>query len=370
MLLLFSMKEVYQGLDAILTEDNALTEPARYACLTPSHHWRSQLLLKSASCYNVSQEEAMPVALAIELLHNSSLILDDLPSQDNATERRGQPCLHVKYGIATADLCSHYLIAQAIEVITQSKINPDQQRKILGEIAITASSLLNGQQKDLQSASDLEEKLKEYSLKTGSLFAAASYLGASLGYPPKDHLTHLRSFGNNLGIAYQMKDDAKDTGEKKITPAYLVGGEEARKLFRRFKENAREDLRRIDRKLNPLELFIEEFLQEGNHAISLTSYLGRTLTLQGSRGSKTIILDALGYNGETLVAILGHDERDCYHLPLDNKPDWTGFVVQEIRNGKHVLLTPGTRFRTIDRVCKKVNEYLRMLPHYRFIVAQ
>src|SRR3989344_2528643 len=135
--------QIYNGLKEILkAEDTNIEKAARYACLTKGHYWRPLLLVKTAKCYQVDIEESIQPAIALELIHNASLILDDLPSMDNAVSRRTIKSCHAKYSTAVAELCSHYLIQLAILTITNTRRSTHQKTEILNNMAETALMLL------------------------------------------------------------------------------------------------------------------------------------------------------------------------------------------------------------------------------------
>ena len=251
--------QIYNGLKQVLkAEDTTIEKAARYACLTQGHYWRPLILVKTAQCYRVAIEEALPSALAIELVHNASLILDDLPSMDQALSRRGIKTCHSQYGTAVAEVCSHYLIELAILTMIKSKLGSNQKTEILKSMAETSLLLLKGQEKDIshQEAS-LEEKIEEYKLKSGSLFALAAFIGGTLGYPPHEDLKHLRNFGLNLGVAYQLKDDAADYAIDRemgsITLLHLVGTKKGNMLKKEYENLARSELIKISRNTSHLE---------------------------------------------------------------------------------------------------------------------
>jgi len=258
--------QIYNGLKEILkAEDTDIEKAARYACLTKGHYWRPLLLVKTAKCYRVDIEESLPSAIALELIHNASLILDDLPSMDNAVSRRKIKSCHAKYNTAVAELCSHYLIQLAILTITNSRRN-SQKTEILNSMAETALLLLKGQENDLSTKeTSLEEKIEEYKLKSGSLFALATVIGGRLGYPPHEEIDHLRNFGMNLGVAYQIKDDIADYRiDKKIgrkTLIHLVGLKEGNMLKKEYERLARSELKQISRNLSPLETITTSILK-------------------------------------------------------------------------------------------------------------
>jgi len=129
----------------------------------------------------------MPVAVAVEFLHAASLVLDDLPSMDDAPRRRGLPALHLSWGVATAELASVSLLARAFEVVASDEaLSRALASRILGELAraVGAEGCCAGQAADL--AADptrlaLDDLESIHARKTGALFVAAVRGGALAG---------------------------------------------------------------------------------------------------------------------------------------------------------------------------------------------
>jgi len=159
---------------------------------------------------------ATALAVAVEFLHAASLVLDDLPSMDNARRRRGRPALHVVYGVATAELAAVALVARAFEVAAQApKMSARTRARAVEELAraIGAEGSCAGQAADL--AADLatlglEDLEAIHSRKTGALFVAAVRGGALAGGAGEETLEALTLFARNLGLAFQITDDLLD----------------------------------------------------------------------------------------------------------------------------------------------------------------
>lgn len=158
----------------------------------------------------------MAVAVAVEFLHAASLVLDDLPSMDNARRRRGRPALHLVHGVATAELAAVALVARAFQVVSQAPETPARTRaRVVEELAraIGAEGSCAGQAADL--AADparlaLEDLEAIHSRKTGALFVAAVRGGALSGGAGEETLEALTLFARNLGLAFQITDDMLD----------------------------------------------------------------------------------------------------------------------------------------------------------------
>jgi geranylgeranyl pyrophosphate synthase len=149
-------------------------------------------------------------------VHAASLVLDDLPSMDDAARRRGRAALHLVYGVAIAELAAVTLLTRAFETIArESAIAPAPRARILGELAgaAGAAGCCGGQAADLSAdgtAVGLEDLEGIHARKTGALFVAAVRGGALAGGAGEAALEALTIYGRNLGLAFQITDDLLD----------------------------------------------------------------------------------------------------------------------------------------------------------------
>jgi geranylgeranyl pyrophosphate synthase len=158
----------------------------------------------------------MAIAVAVEFLHAASLVLDDLPSMDNARRRRGRPALHVTHGVATAELVSVALVARAFELVAGApRMSAATRARVVSELAgaIGAEGCCAGQAADLAAEParlTLEDLEAIHARKTGALFVAAVRGGAMAGGVGERSLRALTLFSRNLGLAFQITDDLLD----------------------------------------------------------------------------------------------------------------------------------------------------------------
>lgn len=184
--------------------------------LSPGKRLRPLVALAAGALVRAPEPAAMAVAVSVELLHAASLVLDDLPSMDNASRRRGRPSLHVVRGVATAELVSVALVARAFELVAMApKMSAATRARVAGELAkaIGAEGSCAGQSADL--AADparlvLEDLESIHARKTGALFVAAVRGGAMAGGASERTLVALTVFARNLGLAFQITDDLLD----------------------------------------------------------------------------------------------------------------------------------------------------------------
>ena len=194
----------------------ALHEAMRYTLLLPGKRLRGILVLASCELLKGDAADALPLACAVEFVHASSLILDDLPSMDAATLRRGKPTLHKAVGEANAILASVALLNGAFALIQEAPALKDRARvRASARLAesIGALGLIGGQVVDLEATGkkvDLDALEYIHAHKTGALFIAAAELGAIAAAGRERDFEALQRYAKNLGLAFQITDDLLD----------------------------------------------------------------------------------------------------------------------------------------------------------------
>ncbi len=174
---------------------------------------RTRPLLCLLCCLAAGGEwrRAVPAAAALELVHNFSLLHDDI--EDNSETRRGRSTVWKLWGLAqginTGD-AMHVLAHRSVAGLQDQGYGPQVVVEVYGLLDDTLSQLCEGQYLDMAFEGDLGVTEHQYMRmiggKTAALFAASTQLGAYLAGSP-DHSTHFRQFGWSLGLAFQMVDD-------------------------------------------------------------------------------------------------------------------------------------------------------------------
>ena len=191
-------------------------EALNYMLLAGGKHFRAQLLLGVVNAVDKSKfDNALSIALALEMIHSYSLIHDDLPSMDNADFRRGIPTIHKKYDEVTAILVGDALNSDAFLRIANANLSDEIKTKCTRILAYNAGSggMVLGQALDcFFEKTTLElEKLEFLHLhKTGALIAAALQLGAVIAGLDDEKANKLYEIGLKIGLAFQIKDDLID----------------------------------------------------------------------------------------------------------------------------------------------------------------
>jgi geranylgeranyl pyrophosphate synthase len=205
-----------QSLPPSVDRAPSLSLAMREALLSPGKRLRPLVALAAGDLVRARRPAATAVAVAVEYVHAASLVLDDLPSMDDARRRRGRPALHITYGVATAELAAVALLARAFELVSEApETSPATRARVTAELAgaIGAGGCCAGQAADLAadpSALTLEDLEAIHARKTGALFVAAVRGGALAGGAGERTLTALTQFARNLGLAFQITDDLLD----------------------------------------------------------------------------------------------------------------------------------------------------------------
>jgi geranylgeranyl diphosphate synthase type II len=222
---------------------------------------RPLLALAAASAVGGREEEALPGALAAELIHTYSLIHDDLPALDDDDTRRGSPSCHKLYGVDVAILAGDALQSLAFQTLAESANSKPTYKRVSKALKILTRAtgpltLVGGQAMDLafeRSLPSLKDSSKMAILKTGELMAASMCMGATLGGAKDFEIKRFRRAGLLAGEAFQIVDDlfnlegdaavlgkavGTDAKRGKITLVTILGANEARKKAESLKKRA------------------------------------------------------------------------------------------------------------------------------------
>jgi geranylgeranyl pyrophosphate synthase len=168
---------------------------------------RPVTLLLSAQPFNYEIEGLVSAAAGIELLHTASLVHDD--TIDGAQLRRGQPTLNSMFDTGTVIMLGDYLFARSA-MLAADTMNP----RVVAVFASTLGHICDGQLHEILTAHNVEQSREDYERrifgKTASLFAGAAEMGAILGGASDPEIETMRSFGADVGMAFQIIDDVLD----------------------------------------------------------------------------------------------------------------------------------------------------------------
>ena len=196
--------ETLEHLD--LTSLHPLMEaPVRYMLKTGGKRLRPLICLLSAELVGGEREKAIKPSLALELIHNGTLIHDDIIDEDET--RRGKPSVHITYGVERGILAGDILLSLGLKYAAETG-----DPRIVEWLSETSSKMVQGvalQTHYRRRILSEEEYLEIAYLKSGSLFEASAALGALIGGGDDDEVKRLASFGRCFGVAYQIRDDVQ-----------------------------------------------------------------------------------------------------------------------------------------------------------------
>ncbi|MDN9552472.1 polyprenyl synthetase family protein [Clostridioides difficile] len=193
-------------------------EAMNYSLSAGGKRLRPILTLEACKIVGGNEDEAIPFAIAIEMIHTYSLIHDDLPALDNDDLRRGRPTNHKVYGEAMGILAGDALLNYAFEVMLSGSINkenPEKYLKAINEIAKGAGiyGMIGGQVVDVESENKQIEKEKLdyiHMNKTAAMMVGCMRAGATIGGANSEQMEEITKYAKNIGLSFQIVDDILD----------------------------------------------------------------------------------------------------------------------------------------------------------------
>jgi geranylgeranyl diphosphate synthase type I len=198
-----------------------LYDAAGHLIVNGGKRLRPYMLIRSCQILNGEVSKAMPAASAVEMIHNFTLVHDDI--MDNDEMRHGVPTVHKKFGMPIAILAGDVLFSKAFQVITDSKLSTNATTQLVSRLAKACVDVCEGQLLDVKMAEEKKipvqaEYITMIGKKTAALFDVSCAMGAICATNKVKDITNLSSFGRNLGIAFQITDDLIGVmGDPKIT---------------------------------------------------------------------------------------------------------------------------------------------------------
>jgi len=282
-------KKVDAALNRLLpspsTKPKTIHQAMRYSIFAGGKRLRPVICLAAAEVLSGKNDDALPLACAVECIHTYSLIHDDLPAMDNDDFRRGKPTSHKVYGEGIAVLAGDALLTIAFEMAASCRAWPRYSHAaVIRELAVAAGSrkLIAGQVADLEGEG---KKISPAELryihenKTAALIAGSIRLGAMSANATARQLERLTDFGESLGLAFQVIDDildvtqtteklgksaGKDIAAQKATYPALLGLDKAKQEADRLTARARAALKPFGREAAPLEAIADFLLKREN----------------------------------------------------------------------------------------------------------
>jgi geranylgeranyl diphosphate synthase, type II len=226
----------------------------RYSLMAGGKRIRPILCLEAAHTLSDSIDGVEAVACSLEFIHTYSLIHDDLPALDNDDFRRGKPTCHKVFGEAMAILAGDALLTIAFQVLSElPQVGAEIEVALIRELSTAAGTvggMIGGQVADIEGErqppnAELLDSI--HRAKTGALLRASVRMGAIYARGTAEQIAGLSSFGEHVGLAFQIVDDildveessealgktaGKDAHQQKITFPAVYGLEKSREMAR------------------------------------------------------------------------------------------------------------------------------------------
>lgn len=217
--------------------ERILNSSMEYSLMAGGKRLRPILVLATYKLFKSDIEKCMPYAVAIEMVHNFSLIHDDLPAIDNDNIRHGKLTNHKKFNESTAILAGDgllnngYILISEDLIKTKDKDELEKKLKIFNEFSIAVDRMIAGEYVDTEfEGKKISEEYLEYTHKnkTGALLKLCVRMGAILAGASLEELEKLTNYAENIGLAFQIKDDILSVEGNELITGKPVGNDEAR----------------------------------------------------------------------------------------------------------------------------------------------
>jgi geranylgeranyl diphosphate synthase type I len=198
-----------------------LYDAAGHLIINGGKRLRPYMVIRSCQILGGKSSDAMISASAVEMVHNFTLVHDDI--MDNDEMRHGVPTVHKKFGMPIAILAGDVLFSKAFQIISESKLSPKATTHLISRLAKACVDVCEGQLLDIKMADEKKiptqaEYITMIGKKTAALFDVSCAMGAICATNRPKDISNLSAFGRNLGIAFQITDDLIGVmGDPKIT---------------------------------------------------------------------------------------------------------------------------------------------------------
>mgnify|MGYP000463645083 FL=1 len=261
--------------------EEILNDSVEYSLMAGGKRLRPILVIATYKLFKQDIEKCMTFAMALEMIHNFSLIHDDLPGIDNDDFRHGKPTNHKKFNEATAILAGDALLNKAYIVISNelensNEIDINKKLKVFKEFSESVNRMIIGEYVDTEfEGKDISGEYLEYihNNKTGALLKLAVRMGAILADAKDEDLDRLTMYAKKIGLAFQIKDDilseegneeilgkpvGNDKNLEKCTYVSKYGLEKSKGILDKITKEAIEELNKYDNKADFLKIVKDE----------------------------------------------------------------------------------------------------------------
>lgn len=262
--------------------EKKLYEAMEYGLMVGGKRIRPTLMIATYKLFNDDYQKCFPFAIAMEMIHNFSLIHDDLPAIDNDDLRRGNPTNHKKYGECTAILAGDALLNNAYTVISETLLKNDDidinlKLKAFNEFSKAVHNMIVGEYIDTEfEGKSISNDYLEYihNNKTGALIKASVRIGAILANASEEKLENLTKYSEKIGLAFQIKDDILSVEGDINIFGKPIGNDEARRkctyVTKYGLEKAKQTLNEITKEAVEIT---EQFGEKGEFLKELAIYI-------------------------------------------------------------------------------------------------
>ena len=251
--------------------DHPLQEIFHYA-FVGGKRFRPILIIASTEACKGNGLAAIPAAIAMEMIHNFSLIHDDLPCMDNDDYRRERETCHKKFGETNALLAGDALLIYAFNILTGQKegypVSPESRLRLMelysrasGHQGMTGGQVLDMEFQDKEEISK-DQLLQIHTRKTGALITASTTAGGIVAGASEEIIDRLRIYGEKIGLTYQIIDDLldMDTDPSSISFPAVYGVEQSKEIAKESTNEAIKALEIFDESAEPLRLIADYLL--------------------------------------------------------------------------------------------------------------
>ena len=256
-----------------------LNHSMEYSLMAGGKRLRPILVIATYSLFDKNIEKCMPYAVAIEMVHNFSLIHDDLPGIDDDDFRHGKPTNHKKFNEATAILAGDGLLNNAYIVISEDlrkEVTPSKL-KVFEEFSKSVDRMIAGEYVDTEfEGKEISEKFLEYIHinKTGALLKLCVRMGAILANANKEELEKLSDYADKIGLAFQIKDDIlSEEGNEEETGKPVGNDKEKGKCTYISKYGLEESKKILEKITNEAVEIVETYGKKGEFLKELALYI-------------------------------------------------------------------------------------------------
>lgn len=282
-------EEINKFLDTSVVIQNVperrLLESMKYSLMAGGKRLRPILIISTYKLFKDDYLSAIPFAVAMEMVHNFSLIHDDLPAIDNDDFRHNKPTNHKMFDESTAILAGDGLLNGAYEVISESlldKNNLENKIRAFNEFSKSVFRMIAGEYVDIDcEGKDIPYELLEYmhQNKTGALLKSSVRMGAILAGATESDISKLTEYADKIGLAFQIKDDIlSETGDEEVMGKPVGNDKEMKKCSfatvygidksNEVLENLTKEAIEIAKSFESKSVFFEEFalfIKNRNH---------------------------------------------------------------------------------------------------------